>query len=149
MSKADGCVDVHDGDFSGCTLTTILCSSVPWEDPVFWTDASAVKDAVERLSEVERDWTQPLDEVKDQLSTNPNRHGEFLQFGGVKASPLHLLTLSHTSLILQELWRLLKSGNSIIQRKCLRAIEILAINEEPRKHLREIGIGDTLLELVF
>lgn len=98
MSKADGCVDVHDGDFSGCTLTTILCSSMPWDDPVFWTDASAVKDAVERLSEVERDWTQPLDEVKDQLSTNPNRHGEFLQFGGVKASPhTHSHSFSHFS----------------------------------------------------
>eukprot|EP00210_Caulerpa_lentillifera_P004894 g4670.t1 len=146
MSKEDGgSLNVHDEDFSGCTLTTILYSSVPWDDPVFWTDASAVKDAVERLSEVDRDWVKPLDEVKEQLSTNPNRHGDFLQFGGVKAS-FHCYP--DPLIFTQELWRLLKSGNSIIQRKCLRSIEILAISDEPRKHLREIGIGDTLLELI-
>lgn len=35
-----------------------------------------------------------------------------------------------------------------MQRKCLRAIEVLANHEAPRKHLREINIGDSLLEIV-
>ena len=35
-----------------------------------------------------------------------------------------------------------------MQRKCMRALEVLAKNDAPRKRIREMGIGDTLLEIV-
>lgn len=129
MSKSD---TFASGNFSQHMLTSMLYTTLKLDDaPALWLDATAVKEAVERLGDVHVDHFRPLDEVKEQLAVNPARHMEFLEFGGANG-----------------LWDLLKNGNSVMQRKCLRAIEVLATNDAPRKHLREMGIGDTLLEII-
>ena len=71
-------------------LTSIIYTTLNLdEDPVFWNDATAVKEAVERLEDVNMDYFRPLDEIKEQLNINPGRHMEFVEFGGadVTASP--------------------------------------------------------------
>ena len=80
MSKTDA---IGSSNYSQHMLTTILYTSLQLEEnPALWTDATAVKEAVERLEDVHLDYFRPLDEVKEQLNVNPSRHMEFLEFGG-------------------------------------------------------------------
>lgn len=68
-------------------LTSMFYTSLQLDDePVVWLDATAVKEAVERLDEVHLDYLRPLDEIKEQLNINPSRHIEFLEFGGANVS---------------------------------------------------------------
>lgn len=71
------------GNFSQQMLTSMLYTTLKMEDaPALWLDATAVKEAVESLGDVNLDYFRPLDEVKEQLAINPARHMEFLEFGG-------------------------------------------------------------------
>ena len=80
MSKSE---TFASGNFSQHMLTSMLYTTFKLDDaPAMWLDATAVKEAVERLGDVHLDFFRPLDEVKEQLAVNPARHMEFLEFGG-------------------------------------------------------------------
>ena len=80
MSKSE---TFASGNFNQQMLTSMLYTTLKLDEaPALWLDATAVKEAVERLGEVHVDYFRPLDEVKEQLAVNPTRHMEFLEFGG-------------------------------------------------------------------